>query len=205
MTSIKLFALLIFLTGGVAEANMYRWVDANGKVTFSDKVPPAMSQKGHTSLSKNGIESSKVSSAEELKLKKEEEDKKTEILAEMTEAKKAEAEQNRKDEQLLATYDNREELNGFFMKKLSNLDQSIGILGARDESLTAKLQRLNQKYKLTKATSARSSLLREIKDAQETLLEYQKAISLNRADKKDVLDKYRKTLIRFDHLTQASH
>ena len=73
---------------------MYRWVDANGKVTFSDKVPPAMSQKGHTSLNKNGIESTKVSSAEELKLKQEEEEKKTEILAEMTEAKKAEAEQH---------------------------------------------------------------------------------------------------------------
>lgn len=205
MTSIKLFALLIFLTAGVAEANMYRWVDANGKVTFSDKVPPSMSQKGHTSLGKNGIESAKVSSAEELKLKQEEEEKKTEILAEMTEAKKAEAEQHRKDKQLLATYENREELSSFFMKKLSMIDQSIGILGARDESLTDKLRRLNQKYKQTKSSSSRTNLSMEIQNAQDTLLEYQKAISLNRADKESVMDKYRQTLIRFDNLTKASH
>ena len=205
MTSIKLFALLIFLTAGVAEANMYRWVDANGKVTFSDKVPPSMSQKGHTSLNKNGIESAKVSSSEELKLKKQIEEKKTEILAEMTEAKKAEAEQHRKDKQLLATYENREELSGFFINKLSMIDQRIGILGARDESLTEKLRRLNQKYKQTKGSSARAGLSMEIQNAQDTLLEYQKAISLNRADKEAVIDKYRQTLIRFDHLTKASN
>ncbi len=204
MTSIKLFALLIFLTVSVAEAKMYRWVDANGKVTFSDKVPPSISQKGHTSLNKNGIESEKVSSSEELKLKQEEEEKKTEILAEMTEVKKAEAEQHRRDKQLLATYENREELSRFFMKKLSLIDQSIGILGARDESLTVKLRRLNRKYKQAKGSSDRTNLSIEIQNAKETLLEYQKAISLNRADKKDVMDKYRKTLIRFDHLTKSN-
>jgi len=183
---------------------MYRWVDANGKVTFSDKVPPSISQKGHTSLNKNGIESEKVSSSEELKLKQEEEEKKTEILAEMTEVKKAEAEQHRRDKQLLATYENREELSRFFMKKLSLIDQSIGILGARDESLTVKLRRLNRKYKQAKGSSDRTNLSIEIQNAKETLLEYQKAISLNRADKKDVMDKYRKTLIRFDHLTKSN-
>jgi len=40
MTSIKLFALLILLTSNAANATLHHWVDAHGKVHFSDKVPP---------------------------------------------------------------------------------------------------------------------------------------------------------------------
>jgi len=205
MTSIKLFALLIFLTSSVAHASLYRWIDENGKVHFSDKVPPAMAQKGHTSLNKNGIESSKVSSAEELKKEQEEANKKQEVLAEMTEVKKAEAEQQRKDKQLLALYESREEVVSVFQKKLSLIDRSIGILSARDESLTQKLKRLNQKHKLAKSESSQMTLSMQITNAQESLNEYQKAIKINRADKEVVTGKYRQTLIRFDHLTKSSH
>ena len=203
MTSIKLFALLFLLASTVAHASLYRWVDENGKVHFSDKVPPAMSQKGHTSLNKNGIESSKVSSAEELKQMEEESKKKTQILAEMTDAKRAEAEQNRKDEQLLATYETREELISVFQKRLSLIDQGIGIMRARDENLTQKLTRLNQKYKQTKKGAPRQNLSMQIQSVQESLEDYQKALALNNTDKEAVTDKYRETLIRFDHLNKS--
>lgn len=205
MTSIKLIALLIFLTGSVAHANLYRWIDENGKVHFSDKVPPAMAQKGHTSLNKNGIESAKISSAEELKQKAEEANKQQEVLAEMTEAKKAEAEQKRKDDQLLATYESREEVISVFKKKISLIDQGIGILSARDESLTQKLTRLNKKRKQTKSESLKITLSMRIENARESLTEYKKAIAINRADKNVVTGKYRQTLIRFDHLAKSSH
>lgn len=205
MTSIKLFALLIFLVGSVAQASLYRWVDDDGKVHFSDKVPPAMAQKGHTSLNKNGIESEKVSSSEELKKEAEEANKKQEVLAEMTESKKAEAEQKRKDDQLLALYDSREELVSVFQKKLSLIDRSIGILTARDESLSQKLKRLNKRHKKAKGESSKMTLSMQIENAKDSLSEYKKAIAINRADKKVLTGKYRKTLIRFDHLTKSSH
>ncbi len=205
MTSIKLIALLIFLTGSVAQASLYRWVDEDGKVHFSDKVPPSMAQKGHTSLSKNGIESEKVSSAEELKKKAEEENKKQEVLAEMSELKKLEAVQKNKDDQLLATYESREEIINAFTNKISLIDRSIGILSARDESITQKLKRLNKKRKQAKSESSKITLSMQIESAQESLSEYAKAIAINRADKEVMTGKYRQTLIRFDHLTKSSH
>ena len=205
MTSIKLLALLIFLSSSAAQANLYRWVDESGKVHFSDKVPPSMAQKGHTSLGDNGIESSKTSSSEELKQKQAEANKKQEVLAEMTEAKKAEAIAKRKDDQLLATYESREEIIGAFSKKISLVDQSIGILSARDESLTQKLKRLTKKYKKAKDETSRMTLSSQIENARESLTEYQKAIAMNRADKKVMTGEYRQTLIRFDHLTKSSH
>ena len=204
MTSIKLIALIIFLTSSVAHAKLYRWVDDSGKVHFSDKVPPAMSQKGHTSLNKNGVEAEKVSSAEELKKKQEEAEKETQVLAEMTDAKKAEAEQKRKDDQLLSTYENREEVISTFKRKLSLIDRSIGILSARDESLTQKLSRLNQKLKQSRSESSKLNLSLQITNTRESLLEYQKAIELNNSDKDEVTEQYRQTLTRFDQLTKIS-
>ena len=164
-----------------------------------------MAQKGHTSLNKNGIESVKVSSAEELKLAQEKANKKQEALNDMTEAKQAEAEIKRKDDQLLATYDSREEVISAFNNKITLINRSIGILSARDESLTQKLKRLKKKHRLSKSEVSKISLSMQINNAQESLSEYKKAIAINRADKEKMTGKYRQTLIRFDHLTKSSH
>ena len=204
MTSVKLFILLIFMTSSLAHAKLYRWVDDSGKVHFSDTIPPAMAQKGHTSLNKNGIESAKVSSAEELKLKQQEKERNADST-EMSEARQAEAEQQQKDKQLLATYETREEIISTFNNRISLIDQSIGILNARNESLTQKLNRLNKKYKQTKSETSRVTLSMSIEDAKSSSKKYRTAIASNRTDKELITEKYRQTLIRFDHLTKSSH
>ena len=204
MTSIKLIALILLLTSSVAQASLYRWVDENGKVHFSDKVPPSMAQKGHTSLSKNGIKAKRVVSSEELKQKKQEEQKEIELEEEKTEAKLAEEEQERLDKQLLATYENRDEIIAAYKKKLSLLDQSIGILSARDESLSQKLVRLSKQRKSTKEEMSRLTLSMQIDSTHESLKEYRKAITLNQSDRATTLDQYRDTLTRFDKLSKAN-
>jgi len=205
MTSIKLFALLIFLTGSVAQADLYRWVDENGKVHFSDKVPPAMAQEGHTSLNKNGVASGTVSSAQELKQLAEKANKKQEVSAEMSEAKKAEIKQAQQDETLLATYESRDAVISVFNKKISMLEQSIGIISARDESLTQKLNYLNKKHKQSTRESSKIELSMQISNAQESLRGYKEAITLKRADKEAMTGTYRQTLTRFDQISKSNH
>ena len=204
MTSIKLIALILFLTSSVAQASLYRWVDESGKVHFSDKVPPSMAQKGHTSLSKNGVKSERTISSEELKLKKQQEQKEIELEEVKSEEKLAEEEQKRLDDQLLATYENREEIISAFRKKISLIDQSIGILSARDESLSQKLVRLSKQRKSTKEEMSRLTLSMQIDNTHESLQEYRKAITVNESDRGEMLGQYRQTLTRFDKLTKAN-
>jgi len=205
MTSIKLIASACLLISCVAQASLYRWVDENGKVHFSDKVPPAMAQKGHTELKKNGVEEEHISSAEELRLKHEQEQKQRELELEKSQERLAEQEQQRKDEQLLATYETREEIIDAYRKKISLIDQSIGILSARDESLGQKLVRLKKQHKSSQDDMSRVTLAMQIESTQESLLEYQKAITVNRLDRKSMMEKYRETLVRFDHLSKLHH
>jgi hypothetical protein len=204
MTSIKLIALCLLLGSSAAQASMYRWVDEAGKVHFSDKVPPAMAQKGHTSLSNNGLTSEQVSSADDLRKKHAEELEKREAHAEMTEAQALEEEQRKKDEQLMATYASRDEIISAYSKKLSLIDQSFGILTARDESLTQKVLSLKRQYKSTKDQLTRDNLLMQVTNAQGSLADYRKAATENRAERDVISGEYRENLIRFDKLAKQS-
>jgi hypothetical protein len=204
MTSIKLTALIFILASTAADASLFRWVDESGKVHFSDRVPPSIAQKGHTSLNKHGVESEVVSSSAELKRQQEVHEKKKDIESEMTAKMVAEKEQKRKDDMLLSTYESRGEVIRAFNSKLSLLDQSVEISSAREENLVEKLKRLNKKHKASKDEMTKMTLSLQIGNAEDTLAEYREAIAVNKIDKKVLTKQYKNTLSRFDELTQAS-
>ncbi len=47
-------SLVFILSTPVTAGKLYRWVDENGKVSFSDKVPPKHSRKEHSQLNESG-------------------------------------------------------------------------------------------------------------------------------------------------------
>lgn len=59
-----------------AEGQLYRWVDDNGVVHYSDSIPPQQIEQGHTTLNREGVRTEVIApapSAEELKLLAEQE------------------------------------------------------------------------------------------------------------------------------------
>jgi hypothetical protein len=204
MTSIKLIALTIVLASATADASLFRWVDDNGKVHFSDKIPPSIAQKGHTSLTKHGVESEVVSSSDELKRQHEEKQKEKKAETDKTASMLAEEEQKRKDDLLLATYESRSELIGAFNRKISLIDQSVEISTAREENLVQKIARLNKQLKGSKGDVRQLTLSLQAENAESTLAEYREAIRMSRVDKKILTRDYKETLSRFDKLTQVS-
>ena len=59
MNKVKLLAMVlsmvIFSSESLAKKKLYKWVDENGKVTYSDQVPPDQIKKGHQELNKDGV------------------------------------------------------------------------------------------------------------------------------------------------------
>ena len=47
--------LAVLLTAGTAQAGMYRWVDGNGRVHYSDTLPPTYQKSGAAEMSKQGL------------------------------------------------------------------------------------------------------------------------------------------------------
>jgi hypothetical protein len=67
-------ALLLSGLASNAQAGLYRWVDEDGSVHYSDSVPPTQIEKGHTELSEEGIRINSippVKTPEELRREKE--------------------------------------------------------------------------------------------------------------------------------------
>jgi len=47
--------LAVLLTAGTAQAGMYRWVDGNGRVHYSDTLPATYQKSGAAEMSKQGL------------------------------------------------------------------------------------------------------------------------------------------------------
>lgn len=99
-----LLPLLLALAALPAEARLYKWVDENGKVHYTDTPPPESASRGNAELSKTGNVVRKTESAEERQRR---------LAAEAEEARrKREAEeQARRDRALLATYTSEAEID----------------------------------------------------------------------------------------------
>lgn len=87
-----------------AQAKMYKWVDAQGNVHYSDTLPPAATGRGNAEIGKSGQTVRKTESAEEKRVRLVRE-------AEAAQQKKLLDEQRRKDRALLFTYTTEQEID----------------------------------------------------------------------------------------------
>ncbi len=51
-----MISLVVFSNDSIAKKKLYKWVDENGKVTYSDQVPPDQITKEHEEINKDGIQ-----------------------------------------------------------------------------------------------------------------------------------------------------
>jgi hypothetical protein len=95
-----LLAVAFSLLAGATEAQLYKWTDANGKVHYSDTVPPADIDRARRELRKDGTVKKDVERAQTP------EERRAAALKAAEEEKErvARAERERRDKALLATY-----------------------------------------------------------------------------------------------------
>lgn len=99
-----LLPLLLAVAVLPAQAKLYKWVDENGKVHYTDTLPPSSASQGNAELSKSGNVVKKTESAGERQ-------KRLAAEAEAAERKKLADEQARKDRALLSTYTSEKEID----------------------------------------------------------------------------------------------
>lgn len=190
---------LSFLIMATTDAGLYRWVDATGKVHFSDKVPPKMANQGHSVLSQNGVEKKRALSAKERQEIKADEEKNAEetqrLALEAEKQKQSLQEKAKRDEYLLLTYDSKAELNRFYENKLAMLSGTADILVSRNEILEARLSKL----KLLKTVNTKNQL--KIDDITKTIKQYDKALQDNQQEVSKLKASHKQDYKRYSELT----
>ncbi|TDR18306.1 DUF4124 domain-containing protein [Marinicella litoralis] len=117
--------LLLLACAFTAEAKLYKWVDEDGKVHYSDKMPPDQIKNAHQELNKDGIVKDKVERAltpEERKIKEAELKKEREILENIRlEAERIEKERNA----LIKSYSSADQITRLKSERVIALKRNI--------------------------------------------------------------------------------
>jgi len=133
--------LLVFLVALPAEAGLYKWVDEQGNVHYTDRVPPEVAERERAELDKRGLTIKRVEAAktpEEIAQEKE-------LERLRAEQKRIEAEQRAADEVLLRTFRSEDDIVMARDGKVAAIDTLIDVTRgsiAKQQERLAEMQRL---------------------------------------------------------------
>lgn len=191
-------ALFLVLAAQPAQAKMYKWVDAQGNVHYTDTPPPESAGQGNSEVKKSGTVVKRTESTEER-------EKRLAAEAAEKERKKAAAEQARKDRALLATYTSEREIDLARDRALEHHNLIIKSAEARLKQLEPGLKELENKVRAaTKGGKPAPQHLQEQYDAKRAEVEEaQRVIKTNQEAKIKVRERYEAEKLRFRELTAA--
>ncbi|WP_374352040.1 DUF4124 domain-containing protein [Chitinimonas sp.] len=162
---LRTFCLLFALTALPASAAIYKWVDENGKVQYSDKPPPTPAKQGLTEMNSQGM---RVKQVEGL-LTPEQRAAKEAELAKQKEEQRALEESRRKDRALVESFSNTAEIDRIRDQSLEQLQASIAAEEVRYEAL------MNRITENTKQIERIAKAKKNVPDYMQTELAERKA------------------------------
>lgn len=147
-----LCVLVLMLAGFSAEAKLYKWTDENGKVHYSDKMPPDQIKNAHEQLNKHGVVKEQVSRelTDEEKIAQADEIKKRRELAEQQrlEAERLARERNT----ILMSYSSADQITRLKQERIAALERNIQT--AKDNLI---IQEKNQRDMMSRAADKERS------------------------------------------------
>lgn len=194
--AISIIVLLgLFLLNTTASAALFRWVDDDGKVHYSDSVPPSKAQKGHTEMDKLGNKVKKVEPA-----KSKEQVAEEEWLGELEgKLKTKQAQQKRKDSQLLNSYASVEQFDEFYAERIHVLKEERKRLELLRDKLEDELERLLKQHNASKG-GVKKQLQGFIDKNLENTQAYHTAIKHNIAEEENIRSEALQLRKRFIYL-----
>jgi hypothetical protein len=193
--STGLLAMTFAFATDTADAKMYRWVDEDGKVHYSDQVPPSEAKQARSELNSRGIEVDRVEAA-----------KTPEEIARQRELEKLRAEQQRliekqeaEDRVLLATFRSEDDIIMARDGKITAVTVMISILRNNIKNAKARLAELQ----MVAAERERSGkkifpiTLQQIEERRNQIKESYASILQREQEQEEIRKKFQYDLDRF--------
>lgn len=194
-----LVLILSLLLIAPVQAKLYRWVDEDGNVHFSDKQPPSQAGQGRDVLDKgSGRTVERVDKAKtEVEIEAEAEAEQR-LLAEL-ERRQKQAEQDRI---LLMTFTSAEEMERARNNRISTIESSIELNTTRIEKLEAELAQ--EKRKAAQAERAGrgvpQAILDKIAQINQQIADIQSYVAQRREDRARIEAQFDQDMARFKEL-----
>jgi len=120
-----------FLCAGHSHAQLYKWTDENGKVHYTDTIPPNANDRARKELRSDGSvrrETARALTTEEKRIAAQKAEEEARQLA-------VQEERERKDRALLNTYPNLQDFDRMRARALANMDTDINSLTDKEAIL----------------------------------------------------------------------
>ena len=202
ITNLFLAAILYAVSGPLASAGLYKWVDDDGNVRYSDRLPPQQSRKTHSTLNAQGVVVSTREGRTEEELAAEAEAKRIREQKE-AEAARLRAIQIQKDQVLLMTFSSVEELEHAHANRLEVLDSVINLLQSNIEHTQEKLADLQERAEVTylsKGKEVPGGLAQKIEHFERKIQTRSRQLELKLVEKEKINAKFDADLARFQQL-----
>lgn len=197
-----ILSLALLLSGELAVAKkMYRWVDENGNVYFSDQVPPDQVKHERETLNEKArvLETlEKAKTAEQL-----EQQKRLDALRK--EQEKIVAKQAANDKVLLSTFRTLEDMNRTLDNKLAALDVEQRVIEGNVKRFEIQLTHQQQQAADDERNARRVSekLLADIAASKQQIEETKQELARHVAERQATEKEFRADMARFQFLTQS--
>ena len=195
---IALLSFSILMTAGVADAEFYRWVDDEGTIHYSDKLPPSKSQRAQDVLNDHGRVVKNIPAPktvgeieEEQRLAKQEEEKRKKV-----------EEAERRDQVLMAMYLSVEDIELVRDERIETVDSAIRITNLRKEKFNKKLTDLDVSEQRFKANGqdAPPWLIKSRKHYQEQLANVEDILAIKEKEKLKIKKRFAGDINRYIEL-----
>lgn len=196
--STALIALTLLFAFPLQAGKIYRWVDQEGKVHLSDRVPSEHVKRARSQLSETGREVDRVERA-----------KTAEEIARDKELEKLRAEQQRlieqqraKDQVLLRTFRTEDDLLMARNGKLAAIDSNIQVIRGNIRRMKTRLDEMQQTAASMERQGQRlsSNLLKDIENTRHQLRDSYTTIIQKEQEKEAIRDQAANDLTRFRSL-----
>jgi hypothetical protein len=203
LISISLLLLLNFNPTLVAAATMYKWVDDEGNVYYSDKIPPKDSKQERAIINKQGRTVEKIEAAK-TREQIEEEARQAKILAEKQRKQKI---QDEKDRVLLSTFQNVESIVQTRDAKIASINNTIQITESTLNSQVQKLRKLTESAAENERAGKKvpKKLSDKIEEAKKNIQNTRNYIHRKKDEKTAIRRKYEIDIKRYKKLTEETN
>ncbi|MFP5380810.1 MAG: DUF4124 domain-containing protein [Gammaproteobacteria bacterium] len=192
----SLLGVVLLVTAGMAQAQMYRWVDSNGRVHYSDTPPTTYQKSGGAEMSKQGVVIKRTQSEAERRAEAERQ----------AEQARIQEEQNRQaqvDRALMATYTSEAEIDLARDRALEHHKLAIRGAEIRGTAVSATLADLKKRIaNIEKAgRPVGPGLIDQLEQAHRENQDLKRVIQNNQEAMEKVREKYAAEKVRFRQLS----
>ena len=204
-----LLAVLLCAVSSTSMAGaLYKWVDENGNVRYSDRLPPDQNKNKHQQLNSQGMVVSTrdaAKSPQQIAIEAESKRKLEELQSEQARIKSI---QDKHDRVLLLTFSSEEELERARDNRMQVLESVIRLIAGSIETTQGKLDRLTNRAQdayISKGKEVPGGLAQKIEHFEHKIESRDAQLQLKQTEKKKVRQKYEVDLERFRLLRSASN